>query len=326
MTRNITKIVAAIATLSITLAASTALAGKGGNGNGGNNGGNAMKFKVQAGNNGSNGSSNPSFKLADKIQLSAGNFASGRSADQGNKDTGIKLDTIKKIGNGNTGIAGGLGLNNKDNKTLGIGLKDLNKIGNNKISDVIKPKDKCFPDKCKDPCHDKCCHDKYHCWFPIWTYPSYCYDTTVVVERPVFIETPVPVATPVDLELVNVQFGDVGDPASGLGPRYRITVRNASPTLVGQFKVVAVAVAGNQPSPEAPPVVAVLDSLKPGEVRSLDIRLPVGALTLAHDAAGNVGPFTQLGVAIDADNQIAESNEANNSTILDRQQIPPITF
>ncbi len=198
--------------------------------------------------------------------------------------------------------------NNNGPKILDLGSKHLE-------HKLLKDMKANFCEVKKDKCHN---WYKYHCWFPCWGYAGY--ETCTEIVRPI------PVSTPVDLQLVDVRFGDVGDPASGLGPRFRITVYNASPSPVSEFKVVAVAVANGQPSPNAPPVVAVIDSMEAGEVKSFDVRLPVEALTLSVDPMGNVAPFSQLGVVVDADNQIPESNEENNQLILDRQQIQPISF
>lgn len=153
-----------------------------------------------------------------------------------------------------------------------------------------------------------------------------------VVEGPVVepIVEPLPaephVAQLPDLLVEDVRFVDAGDEQGQLGPRYRITLRNAGDAPVGEFGVTLAAGIDFEDADQIAHSEAMVSGLAAGEQTTLDIRLPIDALGLALDQQGRPVPFVLLLVAIDFDEQVVEQTRENNRLLLDRREIMPIDF
>src|SRR6185369_1320417 len=65
-------------------------------------------------------------------------------------------------------------------------------------------------------------------------------------------------------------------------------------------------------------------SMQPGQVLTVDIRLPFEANSLAKDDEGNPAPFTSLHVLVDSQRQVAETNETNNGAVIPRGEVLPV--
>ena len=169
---------------------------------------------------------------------------------------------------------------------------------------------------------------------PCWHWPTWCccspwfwydfgwspcmtlYSTVEVVE----IAAPV-----IDLEFLAVRLVDIGDLEKGLGPQYRVTFRNNSPVAITRSFLVSLMVGDGQKAAELLPQVSErLESMKPGEVRVLDLRLPVAAnqFVLKDGALSMLHPM--LFVAIDSNQELPESNELNNYATFNRADIPVV--
>lgn len=136
---------------------------------------------------------------------------------------------------------------------------------------------------------------------------------------------PVVIDTGFDLELLAVRFVDPGHQEQNLGPRYRVWVRNNSPAAIGApFNVTLVAANGPQLLGELPQAGATIPNLDPNSVMPIDIRLPLVANRLGRQADGTIVPFSHLHVMVDSHRDLAENNEANNGTIIDRTAIYPV--
>lgn len=200
-----------------------------------------------------------------------------------------------------------------------------------------------------------------HCWYPRWSpWVSWCwwdtcvpfYDPRPIYCRPVVYQPcqpwvyyqypvwqPLPIATcgtwvnvePVvvqagmDLQLLAVRFVDNGHPEQNLGPRYRVWVRNNSPIqITSPFSVLALA--SNDPNADAslPQAGVVIPSMDIGEVKPIDIRLPLQANRMGASPEGHKVPFNYLQVLVDSHQQIPEANKANNGAVLSRTDILPV--
>ena len=200
-----------------------------------------------------------------------------------------------------------------------------------------------------------------HCWYPRWSpWVSWCwwdscvpfYDPRPVYCRPVVYQPcqpwvyydypvwqPLPVVTcgtwvdvqpvviPVglDVQMLAVRFVDNGHSEQNLGPRYRVWVRNNSPVqITAPFSVLALA--GNDPTPTAdmPQAGVVIPTMDIGEIKPVDLRLPLLANRLGTTPDGYRVPFNYLHILVDSHQQIAETDESNNGSVVSRTDILPV--
>lgn len=201
-----------------------------------------------------------------------------------------------------------------------------------------------------------------HCWYPRWSpwvswswwdtcrpfydpRPNYCRPIVyqpcqpwVYYQYPVW--QPLPVATcgtwvdvePViiqeasmDLQLLAVRFVDNGHPEQNLGPRFRVWVRNNSQIqITSPFSVLALASNDANADASLPQAGVVVPSMDIGEVRPVDIRLPLQANRLGITPEGHKVPFNYLHVLVDSHQQVTEVNEANNGAVIARTDILPV--
>jgi hypothetical protein len=200
-----------------------------------------------------------------------------------------------------------------------------------------------------------------HCWYPRWSpwvnwcwwdtcvpfydpRPIYCrpviYDPClpwVYYDYPVWQPLPIvtcgtwvdvePIVVPVglDLQMLAVRFVDNGHPEQNLGPRYRVWIRNNSPIqITSPFSTLVLA--GNDPVPTAdlPQAGVVIPTMDIGEVKPVDIRLPLQANRIGITPEGHRVPFNYLHILVDSHQQIAEISEANNGSVVARTDILPV--
>lgn len=201
-----------------------------------------------------------------------------------------------------------------------------------------------------------------HCWYPKWTHwvdwswhfhcgspfdprPIHCRPVIytaapawVYWEHPIWHSLPLassgtwvdvpPVAVHNrdDLQLLAVRFVDPGHPEEKLGPRYRVWIRNNGDQARTQpFNVVLLASVDGRPTEDSPQAGVRVEGIEPGDVQSMDIRLPIEALDMARDhGRDDPIPFGTLHVIVDADREIREVFESNNGADLTRQDILPV--
>jgi hypothetical protein len=201
-----------------------------------------------------------------------------------------------------------------------------------------------------------------HCWYPRWSpwvswswwdtcrpfydpRPNYCRPIVyqpcqpwVYYQYPVW--QPLPVATcgtwvdvePVviqaasmDLQMLAVRFVDNGHPEQNLGPRFRVWVRNNSQIqITSPFSVLALASNDTNADASLPQAGVVIPSMDIGEVRPVDIRLPLQANRMGVTPEGHKVPFSFLQVLVDSHQQVGEVNEANNGAVVARTEILPV--
>ncbi len=195
------------------------------------------------------------------------------------------------------------------------------------LSTPVKPKTAaCIPPICPPHCPPHCP--------PYWPFPLgpivvvtppiiILPAPVTVVTKTVVVGKPVGVARAIDLELVGLQLVDNGNVEEQIGPRYRTWVRNNGSTAIHtEFKIAILAADGEQPKPESPNVTGRMSSIEAGQTIAIDLRLPLAALVMGRDAQGNPAPFSKLFVWIDSAQEILESSETNNATMMARGEIP----
>lgn len=167
------------------------------------------------------------------------------------------------------------------------------------------------------PHDDDCDHD----WpFPRWPPviigggPVYCPPASdiTVIERPIVVERFETLPATVDLQIVDVRIVDSGDRAHNRGPRYRLLFTNVGTVAAGNFQLMAMASRDGAPKPALPTATAEVVTLAPGEVASVDVRLPLSA---------DLSTMGALIVVIDSAVEVTETDEQNNVAILDRTKI-----
>ena len=121
-----------------------------------------------------------------------------------------------------------------------------------------------------------------------------------------------------DLELVQIVQDTNIDPACG--PKFIVTVRNNSCRDVCNFHVTVVATLGRI-FPGSPNMTQCIDKICAGATADVCVQLPVEALAMGN-LNGQVVGFQKIVVAIDAFDELAETNEANNLRAFACGEIP----
>ena len=200
-----------------------------------------------------------------------------------------------------------------------------------------------------------------HCWYPRWSpwvnwcwwdtctpfydpRPYYCrpviyqpcvpwvyYDYPVWQPMPVvacgtWVDVePVVITSGIDLQVLAVRFVDNGHPEQNLGPRYRVWLRNNSPIqVVTPFSALVLASNDLSPSADLPQAGVVIPVMDVGEIKPVDVRLPLQANRMGLTPEGHHVPFNYLHVLVDSHQQIVEINESNNGTVVARTEILPV--
>ena len=162
---------------------------------------------------------------------------------------------------------------------------------------------------------------------PVWVYeePLPCTPLPVVACGTWVDLKPVVVEEGNDVQLVAVRFVDPGHPEENLGPRYRVWFRNnGTRAITSSFNVVAMASMDEQLAAGLPQAGLRVTSIEAGDTQSVDIRLPVGSLSMGLDAEGNPEPFRRLHVLVDANRELRDVRPENNSTQVARGEILPV--
>ena len=124
-----------------------------------------------------------------------------------------------------------------------------------------------------------------------------------------------------DLELLGVQCDGTVDPRNG--PVFEVTLRNNSQETLEHVTVSAVAVLG-QIHEQSPTTVVSIGQIGAAETISIRIQLPASSMVMGP-VGSPVQPFEALVVAVDSFDELIESNELNNVSILRRGEIPMIS-
>ena len=126
----------------------------------------------------------------------------------------------------------------------------------------------------------------------------------------------------IDVEFTSIRQLDAGDPAKNLAPAYRVWFHNNTDVDINQPFDVAILASNDQKLTTNLPYSSVrIDGMAADETMSVDIRLPIDAMSMAT-VNGQPGPYTFLHTIIDSQNELVETNKANNLSVYARQDIP----
>ena len=120
-----------------------------------------------------------------------------------------------------------------------------------------------------------------------------------------------------DLELLGVHCDGTVDPRNG--PVFEVTLRNNSQETLEHVVLSAVAVLG-QIHDQSPTSVVSIRQIDAAETISIRIQLPASSMVMGP-VGSPVQPFETLVVAVDSFDELIESNELNNVSILQRGEI-----
>jgi hypothetical protein len=149
---------------------------------------------------------------------------------------------------------------------------------------------------------------------------------TVVIERPVVVTPPVVVeaARPVVVGSPDLVLEDLKlmSPATSIaGPAYRLKFRNQGTASAGNFQVAMLAGFDGTLADDAPRAVVEVPGLFAGESLEVTLRLPAAAMRMTHENHSRPVACTHLYVGIDFQAAVAEIDETNNITVVDRSEI-----
>jgi hypothetical protein len=145
--------------------------------------------------------------------------------------------------------------------------------------------------------------------------------TTDVVAQPTATDATItpPVVDGADLVLENIE---LAAPATLVaGPAYRVKFRNQGTAAAGKFEVAVVAGLDGQLTADAPRAVVDVNSLAAGQSGEVTLRLPQSALKMPGAVDGKPAVFTHLFVAVDLMNTVAETDETNNTAVVERAAV-----
>lgn len=165
-----------------------------------------------------------------------------------------------------------------------------------------------------EPATDWMYWDQYPTWEPL-----------PVVSSGTWVDVPLETVVQADVQLLAVRFVDAGHPEQNLGPRYRVWfVNNNENILETPFNVTLVASNGAAIATDSPEAGVRVTSAKPGEIQSVDIRLPFASSQMNVDSEGRQIPFDHLHAIVDSNRELEEADEANNGVSIARAEVLPV--
>ena len=132
------------------------------------------------------------------------------------------------------------------------------------------------------------------------------------------------VAAGIDVEFSKIAQIDAGDPAKNLAPAYRVWFHNNSTVDITQpFDVAILASTDGKLAPGLAYSNVRVDGLAADESTSVDIRLPVAAMSM-KDSDGQTAPYAFVHTIIDSQKELVETNKTNNLSCDSRDEIPAV--
>lgn len=129
----------------------------------------------------------------------------------------------------------------------------------------------------------------------------------------------------IDVEFTSIRQLDAGDASQNLGPAYRVWFHNNTDADINQaFDVALLAANSTTLSADLPYAAVRVDGMAADETMSVDIRLPIGAMTMS-DSDGSQGAFADLHTVIDSQDELVETNKVNNHFVAARTDIPMLS-
>jgi hypothetical protein len=128
----------------------------------------------------------------------------------------------------------------------------------------------------------------------------------------------------VGIQLFDVRLVDAGFPEKLLGPRFRVSFRNLGPAVTVPFDVVLAAGINDQFVAELPQLRQRVSAMAPGQIISVDLRLPLEVMSMAHPAQGAPEPFTTLFVLVAEQQDLLGNVKLKQLVALPRANILPV--
>jgi len=129
----------------------------------------------------------------------------------------------------------------------------------------------------------------------------------------------------IDVEFTSIRQLDAGDAAKNLGPAYRVWFHNNTDADINQAFDVAILAANSTTLTTDLPYAAVrVDGMAADETMTVDIRLPIEAMSMAG-SDGATGPFSYLHTVIDSQRELVETNKVNNLFVAKATDIPMLS-
>jgi hypothetical protein len=127
----------------------------------------------------------------------------------------------------------------------------------------------------------------------------------------------------IDVEFTSIRQLDAGDTSKNLAPAYRVWFHNNSTVDIDQPFDVAILASTDQQLAEGLPYAAVrVDGMAADETTSVDVRLPVEAMSMG--GGDQAAPYSFLHTIVDSQRELVETNKANNLSVYAREDIPAL--
>jgi hypothetical protein len=128
----------------------------------------------------------------------------------------------------------------------------------------------------------------------------------------------------IDVQFASIRQLDAGDAAKNLAPAYRVWFTNNSDVDIDQAFDVAILAANDEELAQDLPYASMrIDGMAAGESTSVDIRLPIEAMSMGSDD-GQAAPYAFVHTIIDAQRELVETNKSNNLAVYGRDDIPTL--
>jgi hypothetical protein len=125
----------------------------------------------------------------------------------------------------------------------------------------------------------------------------------------------------IDVQFASIRQLDAGDPAKNLAPAYRVWFTNNSDVDIDQpFDVAILASSDEALTLELPYASVRVDGIAAGESASVDIRLPIEAMSMGDDSQA----YTFVHTIVDSQKELVETNKSNNLSVYNRESIPAL--
>jgi hypothetical protein len=106
------------------------------------------------------------------------------------------------------------------------------------------------------------------------------------------------------LKVIDIRWIDAGIPEEKLGPAFRVVLRNVGRPVPHKFDLLLTAGAGDKLHPEFPTAVETIDGLYPGQMLTIDMRLPIESLAMPYPGQEAPAPFDTVTVLTAAEKEV----------------------
>lgn len=142
------------------------------------------------------------------------------------------------------------------------------------------------------------------------------------VEQPTVQTAAAEPTEPTDLEVLEIRLIDAGNLQENLGPAFRVTFRNSTGVNIARPFMVGVMASTSKLLTEGlPEATAEIAGMSAKAVLDADVRLPVTAIAMGHNADGEPVGFSWATASINIQHSVPETNWDNNTLTLNRKEL-----